>query len=215
MNFIGHLHVARWIHTAPAFLFGAMLPDFASMGRVRLGIPADATVRAGVAFHHRTDEAFHHQADFVALMQETLVALSEHGVARGPARAVGHIGVEMLIDGELVHAQGNGDAYVQALQHSGAVDDDPSVDSETRAGLSSVHRRLRAHGVPYDYRNTEAVVSRLSRALSGRPRLAISPEDARKVAIVLPEIQRSVVTRLPALLAAVRDALLNEGVLAE
>jgi len=128
VNFIGHLHVARWIQTTPAFLLGAMLPDFASMGRVRLGIPADATVRAGLTF---------------------------------------------------------------------------------------VHRRLRAHGVPYDYRNTEAVVSRLSRALSGRPRLAISPEDARRVAMVLPEIQRKVVTRLPALLAAVRAALLNEGVLAE
>lgn len=215
MNFIGHLHVARWLQSEPAFLLGAMLPDFASMARVRLGEPADAVVRAGVALHHRTDEAFHHQPDFVALMYETLTALTEHGVARGPARAVGHIGVEMLIDGELVHAPGNGDAYVLALDTARKLESDQRLGSETRAGLSFVHRRLRTHGVPYDYRNTEAVVTRLTRALSARPRLAISPEHAKSVALVLPEIQRKVVTRLPALLAAVRAALLNEGVLAQ
>ena len=215
MNFIGHLHVARWRSVAPGYLLGAMLPDFASMAGVKLGEPEDALVRSGIAMHHRTDGAFHHQPVFVSLMQETLLALTERGVARGPARAVGHIGVEMLIDGELVHHEGIDAAYDQALAFASTLDRDETLTSETRAGLTRVHSRLRAHGAPYDYRNTEAVVTRLVRTLSGRPRLAISPEDAREVALELPDVQRRVVSALPSLLRAVRDALLNEGVLAE
>ncbi len=215
MNFIGHLHVARWLHAEPAFLLGAMLPDFASMAGVKLAEPSNDQVRAGVALHHRTDSAFHHQPGFIALMQETQLALIARGVARGPARAVGHIGVEMLIDGELVHAPGNAAAYVQALESSPAVESDGGLAPETRVRLAFVHSRLRTHGVPYDYRNTEAVVMRLSRALSGRPRLAISREDAKSVAQALPEIQRQVVSKLPAILTAVRVALVNEGVIGQ
>lgn len=207
MNFIGHLHVARWQATSPSFLLGAMLPDFASMAGVKLGTPSDEKLRAGIAWHHRTDAAFHHQSVFVGLMQETLVALTALGVSRGPARAVGHIGVEMLIDGELVHQDGNADAYLRALETSTVLEQDETLDGNARERLTLVHRRLRTHGVPYDYRNTEAVVMRLSRVLKSRPILAISPEDARKVQSVLPEIQRKVVAVLPQLLAAVRDAL--------
>lgn len=215
MNFIGHLFVARWHSEEPGFGLGAMLPDFASMARVRLGAQADTQVRAGVALHHRTDDAFHHQPVFVELMQDTLNALLEDGVARGPARAVAHIGVEMLIDGELVHDAATGAAYLAALARGldGALH--TSLDEADQRALLRVHERLHTHGIPYDYRNTDAVVHRLTRALSGRPRLALGPKDGQKVAAVLPEIQARLAPRVPALLDNLRDALLNEGVLAE
>lgn len=215
MNFIGHLHVARWHNEEPAFALGAMLPDFAGMARVRLGQLGDARMQAGVALHHRTDEAFHRQPAFLELMQETQIALAERGVPRGPARAVGHIGVEMLIDGELVHEANNGQAYLSALEQASRVEADQALRPETRDALGLLQRRLVTYGIPYDYRNTEAVVMRLTRALSGRPLLALSAADARIVGEVLPEIQRRVVVRLEGLVGAVRDALLNEGVLAE
>lgn len=215
MNFIGHLFVARWLNDQPAYGLGAMLPDFASMARVRLSPQTDGQVRAGVALHHRTDDLFHHQPVFVGLMQQTLSALVARGVPRGPARAVAHIGVEMLIDGELVHEGATGQAYLAALAHG--LDGGLQAEREAPEGraLLRVHERLHTHGIPYDYRNTDAVVFRLTRALAGRPRLALGPKDGEKVGEVLPEIQAELTVQLPALLHNLRHALLHEGVLAE
>jgi len=215
VNFIGHLHLSRFHSTDPAYALGAMLPDFASMARVKLGRVGNARIRAGIALHHRTDAAFHGQPLFVSLMRETETALAEQGVTRGPARAVGHVGVEMLIDGELVHDRDNGEAYLLALAQTERLERDEGLSPETRTNLARLHQRLAIYGVPYDYRNTEAVVTRLTRALSGRPMLALSPEEARIVGRVLPEIQRRVVVTVESLVDAVRHALLNEGVPAE
>jgi len=215
VNFIGHLFVARWHSDKPAFGLGAMLPDFASMARVKLGRSSDPHVRAGIALHHRTDEAFHHQPIFLDLMHEVSTALSALGVERGPARAVAHIGVEMLIDGELVGEAGTGEAYLSALSRGDSVTDDAELGDEARTALARVHERLCTHGIPYDYRNTDAVVLRLTRALGGRPRLALGPKEGQIVAKVLPAIQRKVRGSLPALLDHLRDALLNEGILTD
>ena len=127
MNFVGHIEVARRLPGAPrapgepsagfagpggeraGYLVGAALPDFAAMGRFRLSSAAAADgpvgersrvgLRRGLEVHHRTDDAFHRHRWF----REASVAVTERlqadGVARGPAMACGHVGVELLLDG--------------------------------------------------------------------------------------------------------------------
>lgn len=86
MNFIGHAQVALWTSSSPAFVLGAMLPDFASMAGTRLAARLHSSdepeLAAGVSLHHLTDEVFHGSAPFIALMQEAMDALTGRGVAR-------------------------------------------------------------------------------------------------------------------------------------
>src|SRR5690606_22101883 len=109
--YFGHAAVASW---APApgpdpgaqasggRVLGAMLPDFATMSRARLAEASDVEVAGGIALHHETDRVFHHLPAVLALMRELDERLERAGCARGPRRAVAHIGVELLLDGVLV-----------------------------------------------------------------------------------------------------------------
>ncbi|HEY6879399.1 MAG TPA: hypothetical protein VI299_15335 [Polyangiales bacterium] len=208
MNFIGHAAVALWQRAAPTFVLGSMLPDFAGMAGVRMGAGprGEPELAAGVALHHRTDEVFHAAPAFVALQQRTLDALTPLGVPRGCARAVGHIGVEMLIDGELLCDGGLAEAYVRALQAEVALDGVfPERESQER--YHQLRARLVQHGVPYDYGDPDAVLRRLQYVLSRRPRLAIAESFAPHVRALLPRLQHEVREALPALLASVRAGL--------
>jgi hypothetical protein len=75
------------------------------------------------------------------------------------------------------------------------------------ARFQQLRRRLLAFGPPYDYRNPDAVVARLTQVLRGRPRLLLDASSAELVRRVLPGLQRKVVVALPALLADLRAAL--------
>jgi hypothetical protein len=127
VNFIGHATVALWFCEDPTwrargpasfseFVLGAMLPDLAAMARLKLParIPA-GPLAEGVALHHRTDGAFHGDPSFVGLTHQTLDLLTSHGVARGPARGVAHVGVELLLDGELLRIPAVVEVYQAAL----------------------------------------------------------------------------------------------------
>jgi hypothetical protein len=189
LNFIGHLHVARARSDDPSFGLGAMAPDFASMARVRLSQPSSAAVRAGIAFHHATDDLFHRADAFVSLLSETFARMIARGVGRGPARAVSHVGVELLLDGELLR-DGSLDApYLDALSAFEAHAADLAQEPSGRARLSLMCARLSEHGVPHEYRNTEAVLGRLERTLRGRPRLALDAAARTAAGVVLAEMQ--------------------------
>jgi hypothetical protein len=210
VNFIGHATVALWTQTAPAFVLGSMLPDFAGMAGTRL-LRANRTVTgdplcAGIALHHRTDDAFHAAPQFVKLLQETLDTLTEQGVPRGAARAVAHIGTEMFIDGELLVAPAVAAAYTGALAVERPLDA-LFVDAEGGPRWSRLRERLLGHGVPYDYRDPDSVLRRLQLVLRSRPRLAIDAACAPLVRAHLPALQRKVVIALPLLLESVRQAL--------
>jgi hypothetical protein len=168
--------------------------------------PEDDLLAAGIALHHRTDDAFHAAPLFVELLQETLDELTSLGVSRGAARAVAHIGTEMLIDGELVRAPEVGEAYTRAL----AVDrplDGLFVDDAGGTRWALLRDRLRSYGVPYDYRDPDSVLRRLQVVLRSRPRLALDAASAPLVRAHLPALQRKVVIALPLLLESVREAL--------
>lgn len=199
MNFIGHLHVALWQRKNPAFLLGAMLPDFASMAGVRVRAVDHPDLAAGVKLHHRTDDVFHGAPVFSALVQETIGMLTTRGVERGPARAVGHIGVEMLIDGELLRDATLGVAYLSALAAFDEVA--PSLSLSVDDALRALMRRLLSYGIPYDYERPEAVTARVSSVLARRPRLALTSAAQQIVGSIMPDLKARVVVGLPELLA--------------
>lgn len=179
MNFFGHAAVASWSAPAPGTVLGAMLPDFATMVRARLADADDAQVAAGIAHHHATDAAFHGMPAVLGLMRELDERLAALGCARGPRRAVAHIGVELLLDGVLVEEAAYREAYATALVH------DPSGvrwrEDDGPARLVTLLARLRTHGVPDDLRRPHAITQRLHRMLAHRPLLAPAPADLEAI----------------------------------
>ena len=175
MNFFGHAAVASWSSPAPGTVLGAMLPDFATMIRSRLVDPTDAAVAAGIDHHHATDAAFHGMPAVLGLMRELDERLAALDCARGPRRAVAHIGVELLLDGVLVTESAYREAYASALAH------DPTGvrwrDDEGPPRFDTLLARLRTHGAPDDLRKPHAITQRLHRMLAHRPLLAPSASD--------------------------------------
>ena len=115
MNFFGHATVASWVSNAPAVVLGAMLPDFATMIRARPPTAKQPELWRGVRLHHDTDAVFHDHPVFRELCADAVAALSELGLARGPARATAHVGVEIHIDGVLARDDSARKSYLDAL----------------------------------------------------------------------------------------------------
>ncbi|MDQ3333945.1 MAG: hypothetical protein M4D80_02200 [Myxococcota bacterium] len=176
MNFFGHAAVASWSSDSPAVVLGSMLPDFATMSGARIANDGahEPAIGRGIELHHKTDSTFHQLPVVTGLMRELDTLLEERSCARGPRRAVAHIGVELLLDGVLIDEPSYRDAYTRALAHDGEPvwrePDDP-------ARYAALLARLRAHGVPDDLREPVKITHRLARMLAHRPLLAPSPSD--------------------------------------
>lgn len=197
MNIIGHIAVAaRHGPDDPVVFLGAALPDLAAWGRFRLdGSRSKATaVACGVALHHRTDSAFHSHPWFVDIQTKIRRQLEAGGVARGPARASAHVGVEMLLDGALDHDPTIQAATIDAL---GAIASNPP-GMEDLVGTESLDRwrghldAVSRYGVPTDYGDPHAVAARLVRILSHRPRLRLDASHCPTVASVLADHGRAI-----------------------
>ena len=212
MNFFGHCAVATWFSTdrAAAHGFGSMVPDFAAMTRAKLAQPAttDAAVAEGIALHHRTDAAFHSLPVVLGLMRELGERLAAYGCARGPARATGHIGIELLLDGELASDPSNAHAYISALAtESNVLCWDATDDVDGVAAMAQLHGRLLAFGVPHDLQRTESIVHRLQRMLHDRPRLAPSACDLVAMQRAIDDQRHRCVVATPTVLRSLRAAL--------
>lgn len=175
---------------------------------LRLGPTDDGELAAGIAHHHQVDLLFHSAPQFVRHMAGIARALEAEGLNRGAARAVGHLGVELLIDGALA-AQGHSQTeYFAAL---GVLDDEdagpaPWATSTTEA-LRRLCARLRSAPLPAAYANPELVSLQLQRILQPRQRLRFSPEQQPLVLKVLSQRQASLDAEVPALLASLQDEL--------
>jgi hypothetical protein len=218
MNFFGHAALAAgyFAEQAPAphgrelalLCAGAMLPDF--VGMLRLGRPQvlDESLARGVSFHHQTDHAFHELESFHGLSRAAFAWLTEHQFPRGPARAVAHIGIEILLDEVLAGDAQARAAYRAALETSldGALSF-PAVDDAAR--LAGLRRTLLERGSSEASPAAELVAERICRTLAGRPRLRTEPsataELARWVALTRP----LVASAAPGLLATLRARLAN------
>jgi len=184
---------------------GAMLPDFATMSGARLAEAVDPTIARGIALHHATDAAFHDLPPVLALMRELDDRLEAGGCARGPRRAVAHIGIELLLDGVLVSEPTYRDAYVAALAYDPAGvsfrhDDDPPK-------FTALHTRLKGYGVPDDLQRPESIVHRLHRMLAHRPRLAPNASDLDTIKTSLVAQKPRVEVATDTVIRALRAAL--------
>ena len=183
MNILGHIRVALAGGRDDAgYLLGAVLPDLAPMAGVRVERSAlRAALADGVRCHVRTDEVFHAHPVFVAGSRALRRALDDRGVASGPARAIGHAGWELLLDGTLV-----GTPTEAAFRRAMVVGGDATVamsaaDASRWAGF--VDRGRAAPALGYD--DPRWVADRLYAMLARRPRLRLPPDQVDVVAEVL------------------------------
>jgi hypothetical protein len=207
MNFFGHATIAARFESDPVFVLGAMLPDFCTMLGFRAPEPAPGQLGAGVRFHHVTDHAFHDLESFQRLNRDAAADLTNRGVRRGTARAVAHVGVELLLDAELAESDTARAVYLSAL----SVGHDPElVLRSSFAGaegerLGRLTRTLTGRGVAKRPSNP-SVVERLERALASRPRLSIASEDVPRVGEWVELFRSRVVASAPTL---VRELVLD------
>ena len=185
VNFVGHIATGLRVRGDEAeapFLVGTALPDFAAMGRTRLGAAA-GPLGGGIALHHATDQAFHADPWFLDFERELRSAFRADGLGDGAARAR-DVGPELLLDGALVEnpaiANGVATVYEQiAAPHDDVVDLAPVDQHERwRAHLVGVATRLD----PFTYDDATIVAQRLHHITAHRPRLAFSDEHVDAVA---------------------------------
>ncbi|MBL4686222.1 MAG: hypothetical protein JKY37_16635 [Nannocystaceae bacterium] len=183
-----------------------MLPDLASMVATRNWRAQDEQVTAGVSNHHEADRVFHAHPVFVDLCQRAYESLRSGGLARGPTLAVAHVGIELLIDGEL-----STDTAAVTLFRRSLAEDAALVqwgDDATAKNYRVLVQRLQGSALPTAYRNAEEVAPQLRRILSRRPRLAMGESDvpivARWLASIQPEVASHARPIVDAVVAGVR-----------
>lgn len=216
MNFFGHAAIARWEGGDATFVLGAMLPDLTSIARARFrDVDAGAAELArGVALHHATDAVFHSAPVFVDLCTRGASDLEALGVGHAPARAVAHVGIELLLDGTLVEDRATCDAYVGAIDVAARHEVLGAIRWRTADGaqrFAFVRERLASYGVPIDLRDPDVVADRLERILAPRPRLALGPGDRDRVGRWLHRVRAEVEEAAGPLIDRVRTALRSPG----
>ncbi|MBL4850292.1 MAG: hypothetical protein JKY65_32650 [Planctomycetes bacterium] len=212
MNFFGHACVALERRADAGWVLGAMTPDFATMGGVRLVRgESSGSFGEGVAFHHATDEAFHGAPTFLALMREARIELQAREVGTGASLGISHVGVELLLDGCLVERLGVPGLYREALRsaerHADELrfrgDDEPAA----RARWLEVCQRLQDAPVPECYTDPDFVAARLVEILARRPRLSVEPGREQEVHAWATSYRPRVAEEVDALLAEVEQRL--------
>jgi hypothetical protein len=213
VNFVGHIATGVRVGDGPAggdvaFLVGTALPDFASMGRVRLGT-ASGTLGDGIALHHATDHAFHAEEWFVEIERDLRAALADDGLPDGAARACAHVGPELLLDGAFADDATTADGVTAVWERIAAPDDDvvtlvpASAQPFWRTHLSNVATRLD----PFTYGDADVVARRLHGITSRRPRLAFPEELVGAVADRMRDMQPQVEASAPDILDRVSVAV--------
>lgn len=192
VNFVAHLLVAldhRAGEPTSDFAFGAVLPDLASMGRLkfdRASLSPEALL--GVKLHHATDDAFHSNKWFTSLLGEGVAQLMAEQVPRGAARACAHLGVELLLDGVLLEDKQTSKA-TNALFASLNTQIAASPDNTAWPQLL---KRAADYGPPNWYGEPQGVAAFLQRVTSERPRLAFGVEHLAPVEDWLTEVRPAI-----------------------
>ena len=207
MNYFGHAALAVARKESPKFVLGAMLPDLYSMMRIRGGRVDDPDIVLGIDFHLKTDALFHQTETFVSLNRNTLNALRQRDVSRGPARACAHIGVEMLIDAVLIRNQDALEGYLLALEAGAASDAlfEPHP-LPLRARLKDLCQHLIILREAVHVTDKQRLTERLGRTLSDRARLRPSEQELEAIAEYL-SANREVERQVPRLLQELQPLL--------
>jgi hypothetical protein len=220
MNFFGHAalaadHLNRDNPHPEAgelarLCLGAMLPDF--VGMLRLGKPhvTDEALARGVSFHHRTDHAFHDLTGFQQLSRQTFAWLAERRLPRGPARAVAHVGIEILLDEVMARDAAAREAYLLALAVplAQALHFDAPGDFER---LETLRRNLSQRAATQLEPTAKLVALRIRRTLDGRPRLATDDAGELLLCEWVTAARPWVAAEAPQLLASLRAVLADQA----
>ena len=214
MNFFGHALIAQRSEATrgavrPEFVLGSMLPDFASMLRARLPSTTEAVVGAGLRFHHVTDDAFHGSRAFLEFSGQASSFLSGHGLSRGSARAVAHVGVELLLDAALVDDRAN-EAYLSAIECALTVrvsDHIHWLDTDAGARFTHLCHSLAKRGAVRADTSPELIAERLRYILADRPRLALDDEGQSVVRDWAMMVRPAILSGARALLMEVEQRL--------
>ena len=220
MNFFGHALIAHRDEatrgpTRAEFVLGAMLPDFASILRTRQPLATLDALDAGLSFHHRTDHAFHGSQGFLEFSRQASAFLSDRGVSRGTARAVAHVGVELLLDAAFARENAANEAYLSAIacamteRVQGAIRW-PTSDASER--FQSLCHRLQQRGRFQENPPSEHVAERLRSILADRPRLSMSDDALTVVQHWVSTARPQITSGAPQLLREVEQRL-NLGLL--
>lgn len=215
MNFFGHAVIARRKEVArggvrPEFVLGAMLPDFASMLRVRPPRADGRELREGILFHHATDEAFHGSESFLEFSRRASSFLLERGLSRGAARAVAHVGVELLLDAALAQENAANEAYLSALDAGLTNDVQGRINWEGAAHelrFQQLCQNLKRRGPLQGDAAPELTADRLRNILAGRPRLALDDAGQSVVRDWVVAARPLILSRAPRLVLEVERRL--------
>lgn len=183
MNFFGHALIAQRSEATRGavraeFVLGSMLPDFASMLRTRPPNASHEAISAGLLFHHVTDDAFHGSRAFLEFSGQASTFLRQRGLSRGSARAVAHVGVELLIDAALAENRAN-EAYLSAIECALTVrmsDHIHWLDGDAKGRFKHLCHSLLERGAVRADPSPELIAERLRVILADRPRLALDDQ---------------------------------------
>jgi hypothetical protein len=208
MNFFGHAAIAGRFRATPEFVLGAMLPDFSGMLGLKTPPVTPDALGAGVRFHHLTDHAFHELRSFRAFCAESTRWLDAQNVRRGTARAVAHVGVELLLDAALAEGETARARYFAALgaARQGELFAPCLYNPEECARLAGLAEVLEDRGISRNP-DTALVITRLERALAARPRLAIEPRDQAAIGAWVELFRDRVVASAPDLVSELTSTL--------
>ncbi|MBA2608744.1 MAG: hypothetical protein H0U92_07395 [Actinobacteria bacterium] len=173
---------------------GAALPDLQREAGVPVGHGWSAAVRVGIDCHREADAVFHDLPVFRAQSGALTRALLDAEVPRGAARAIGHAGWELLLDGELVDNTALVDAYLTAM----------AVEVNDSAWAAALQRRVE-RGAPRFYADPASVAELLWRVLRGRRLLAFDRMHIAAVTTCLADAQPDVAAAAPSVFAALGD----------
>jgi hypothetical protein len=210
VNFFGHAVVARWRSGSAGFVLGSMLPDFATMIGARPPRVGHPELEGGIAFHHATDRVFHEAPTFVALQRQARERLRALGLPRPAALAVGHIGVEILLDAVLAADDRGVSAYLTALGEGHPRALGAHMDwggSETASRYETLRAALAERGISAGAGEPRTVAWRVTRALAPRPRLRLTPDGERLVLAWAEESKAIVESAAPSLMGEVTRGL--------
>ena len=215
MNFFGHALVAQRTEATRGsvraeFVLGAMLPDFASMLRSRPPKVALDALGAGLTFHHDTDEAFHGSPSFLAFSRQASAFLADRGLSRGGARAVAHVGVELLLDGAFAAEITANEAYLSAVD-CGLTEPVASrihwPDHALAPRFRQLCQNLKLRGAFPSDTPAELIAERLRGILANRPRLAMDEAGQSVVREWIMTARPMIVSGAPLLLREVQQRL--------
>jgi hypothetical protein len=217
MNFFGHAWVAlrdeaRRGPVRAEFVLGAMLPDFASMLRTRPPSVSRPALQAGVAFHHLTDDAFHGAQSFLEFSREASRFLSERGLSRGSARAVAHVGVELLLDAAFAGEPGANEAYLSAIAGGLTIEVASCIhwqDADGEDRFRQLCHNLARRGAFVGDTPPALTAERLRNILADRPRLAMDEAGQSVVREWVETARPAIVSGAPTLLCEVEQRIAN------